>query len=299
VSPGGEQRQAVGAPGYRERHLTSQDNLSLYYRDYGNPLSPRLPALCLPGLTRNSKDFHLLALRLSRERRVLCPDYRGRGKSDYDPDWRRYRPATYLDDLRHLLAATNCHRVVVIGTSMGGLLASGLAASLPSAVAGSVLNDVGPEINAEGIARILDYVGRDRPQPDWPTAASHLRDLLPTLGLKTDDAWLRFTQATFREGKDGQLHFDWDTNLARNFAERLEPTPDLWALFRALGRVPVAALRGANSDVLTVATFDRMRDEVPNLIRVTVPGKGHAPALDEPPALAAIDTVLEQAEAHP
>lgn len=285
--------------GCRERHLASQDNLQLYYRDYGDPLSPGLPVLCLPGLTRNSKDFHLLAVRLSRERRVLCPDYRGRGKSEYDPDWRRYRPTTYLDDLRHLLAATNCHRVVVIGTSMGGLLASGLAVSMPGVLAGAVLNDVGPEINAAAAARILDYAGRDRPQPDWPTATAHLREMLPTLGLETDAEWLRFTQATFREGEDGQLHFDWDPNLARYFAERQEPTPDLWALFRALGRVPVAALRGANSDVLTEATFERMRDEVPNLIHVTVAGKGHAPALDEPAALGAIDTVLEQADARP
>src|SRR5579883_2367118 len=139
------------AASYRERHFRAQDDLELYYRDYGDPASPRLPALCLTGLTRNARDYEGLAERLSAERRVVSPDYRGRGRSQYDRDWRNYRPEVYLSDIRHLLIAANLERVVVIGTSLGGILAMALGVLQPAAVAAVVLNDVGPELGASGI----------------------------------------------------------------------------------------------------------------------------------------------------
>ena len=169
--------------GYRERRYSAQDGLSLYFRDYGDPLSARTPVLCLTGLTRNSKDYHEVALRLARQRRVLCPDYRGRGRSDYDPDWRNYQPTTYINDMRHLLAALNVHRVVVMGTSLGAFLAVGLAVLAPTLVAGAVLNDAGPEVNAGGLDRILAYVGDDRPLDGWDAAIARMREIFPQLSF--------------------------------------------------------------------------------------------------------------------
>ena len=278
---------------FRERRITARDGIGLYARDYGDPLARRTPLLCLPGLTRNSADFARLASRVCGDRRVLCPDYRGRGRSDYDRDWRHYEPRTLLDDLANVLAATGIERAVVLGTSMGGILAMGLAVLKPMAVAGAILNDIGPAVEAEGLALILRAIAADRPQPDWPTATQFLRRTLPQLALVNDEAWLEFARGTYREGADGALHFDWDIALARPLAAG-GPAPDLWPLYRALRRVPVLALRGEASDILSPLTFERMAQEKPDLVRVTVPGVGHAPSLDEAGARKAIDEFLER-----
>lgn len=277
---------------FRERHVTAQDGLRLYYRDYGDPASPHLPLLCLTGLTRNSADFADLAERHAGERRILCPDYRGRGRSAYDPDWRNYQPHTYLSDIADLAAANDLHRIVVVGTSMGGILAMGLAVLKPTLLAGVVLNDIGPDVIAGGLTRILDYIGVDQPQPDWDSAVAYLQRLLPTLSIRTAAGWLKMAQATYREGQDGRLHFDWDLNLAKPLRAMGGPPPDLWPYFRALRPVPVLALRGALSDVLSAETFERMALAKPDLRRVTVPEAGHAPTLNEPEAAAAIDDFI-------
>ncbi len=279
---------------FRERTYGAEDGLRLYFRDYGDALSPRLPVLCLPGLTRNSKDYHKLALRLAPERRVLCPDYRGRGRSAYDPDWHNYAPTVYVNDLRHLLAATNVHRAVIIGTSMGAFLAMGLSLMMPMAVAAVVLNDAGPDLHPKGLARILGYIGTDRPQADWDSAARTLREMLPGLSIDTDEGWRDFARNTYREGEDGLLHFDWDTNLARPLRTGTGDMPDLWALFRSLRRIPVLALRGENSDLLSAETFERMGEVIPAMARVIVPNTGHAPTLAEPAAAQALDEFLAQ-----
>jgi pimeloyl-ACP methyl ester carboxylesterase len=290
----------VSAPGgedFLPRHYRSQDDLSLYYREYGDPRASGVPVVCLPGLTRNSKDFHFLAAHLSAKRRVLCPDYRGRGQSAYDPDWRRYAPATYINDIRHLLALASIHRVVFIGTSMGGLLAAAMAIAAPTVVAGLVLNDTGPELNQAGIERIIRYIAVDRPQPDWDQAKKHLRTLLPNLSLSSETDWQRMAENTYRHGEDGLLHFDWDTAIAKPFLAGAS-LPDLWPLFRALRRVPVVAIRGGASDVLSAATFDRMAEEKHDLVRLTLPGIGHAPSLDEPASRAVIDALLAGLDAN-
>ena len=275
----------------RERRYTTGDGLSLFFRDWGEA-NGRTPVLCLPGLTRNSADFTELAARHAGRRRVICPDYRGRGRSDYDPDWRRYQPTTYLEDLRHLLAAEGVGRRAVVGTSMGGLLAMGLAAALPGMVAAVVLNDIGPDLAADGLARIVGYIGRDRPQKDWAGAVADLKALLPRLSLQGEEKWLRLARATYRLGDDGLLHFDWDVNLARPLAAGRGTIPDLWALFRGLS-MPVLAVRGGLSDVLGSQTFDRMAAELTHLRRVTVPGCGHCPALDEPEVVGILDAFLD------
>ncbi len=296
---------------YAERRFTSQDGLSLYYRDYGYrgygaPDLPGTPVLCLPGLTRNSKDFDRLATWLSTEhetpRRVICPDYRGRGQSDYDSDWDHYSPPVYLSDLRHLMVATNLHRVVVAGTSLGGLLANGMAVLSPGSVAGAILNDIGPDVGGEGLDRIIAFISEDRPQPDIETAAEFLKSTLTTIGLDNDDDWRQLAEGTYRADPphapdDGKLHFDWDINLAKPLADKPQTRLDLWALFRGLFRVPVAIIRGGQSDVLSQATAEAMAAAHPNLNLAVIEGKGHTPTLSEPGARAAIAWVLEQADA--
>ena len=235
---------------FRERHISAQDGLQLYWRDYGNALSPRLPVLCLSGLTRNSRDFTELAERLSLTRRVLCPDYRGRGFSARDPNWRNYEARTYLNDVLHVLTAADVHRAVVIGTSLGGLLAMALAVLRPTSVAGIVLNDIGPEITPGGLERILAYIGTNRPQPDWDTAL--VKPLLRGRGY----------------------------------------VQDLWPLFRAIRTIPALAFRGERSDVLSAEAFERMGEAKPDMIRVTVPGAAHAPALDDPVCERSLDEFL-------
>ncbi|MBI3710565.1 MAG: alpha/beta hydrolase [Proteobacteria bacterium] len=278
----------------RERYFRSMDNLPLFCRDWGDPAAPGVPLLCLPGLTRNSKDFAAVARRHAARRRVICPDMRGRGRSAYARDWRSYMPAIYLDDIRHLLAMLGLGRVVVLGTSMGGLLAMAMAVAMPTVLAGVILNDVGPDIDSRGTGRILAYVSVDHPQADWPTAARYLRELLPRLSLKTEEDWLAFAHNTFREGADGQLHYDWDVAITRPLLQPTADRPDMWALWRALGRIPTLAVRGGASDILSAATFARMKAEKPDLVQVTLPDVGHAPTLDEPPIREAFDDFLRR-----
>ncbi|MDA0664724.1 MAG: alpha/beta hydrolase [Proteobacteria bacterium] len=277
--------------GYREHRFTSQDGLSLYYRAYGAENARGTPVLCLTGLTRNSRDFHRVAQRLSGDRLVLCPDYRGRGRSDYDPDSNNYQPATYLNDIRHLLAIAGIGRIAVIGTSLGGLLAMAMGAAMPTVLAGVVLNDVGPEIGGAGLARIVDYIGTDRPHPDWASAARDLAVMFPHLSLESDEAWEAAARATWREGDDGILHYDWDVRIAEPIRAGA-PLPDLWGLYRSLGQLPLLAVRGALSDILSPETLSRMADAHPGLQQVTVAGVGHVPSLSEPDITDTLDAFV-------
>ena len=250
--------------------------------------------LCLPGLTRNCRDFETVAPRIQRSRRVLCADLRGRGRSQHDPNWQNYHPGTYVADVAGLLADAGVTRVVVLGTSLGGLIAMIMAATMPQVLAGVILNDVGPEIAPEGLARISSYVGKSAPVSSWAEAVAQVR---ATYGLAwpgaTDEDWLAFARRGYRE-VDGVPRLDMDPMIGE--AVRAAPggaAPDLWPLFASLGPVPVLALRGALSDVLSQQTFDRMAREKPDLERITIPGRGHPPMLDEPESVAAIEAFLQ------
>lgn len=278
--------------GFRERRYLCGDGLSLYYRDYGSPQGGKTPVLCLAGLTRNSKDFHGLAHRLSRHRRVLCPDYRGRGRSDYDPDWRRYHPRTYVDDIRHLLAATGTHEVIVIGTSMGGILAAALAVVVPGALRAVVLNDVGPDVGRDGLDQILAYLRNAKALPDWDAAAAHLKATFPHMPARNPAQWRMLAESTYRQDADGLLRFDWDPNLVKPFDAGDDEPVDLWPLFRALRPLPVLTVRGALSPILSAETLARMAEALPRMRSVTVPDVGHAPSLGEPEVLEAIDELV-------
>lgn len=286
----------TGGAEFRERSFSARDGLRLYFRDYGDPLSPATPLLCLGGLTRNSKDFHPLARRLSGRlsghRRVLCPDYRGRGRSPYDSDWRNYAPPRILTDVIQLLAATNLHRVAVCGVSFGGFLAMGMGVAAPTALAGVILDDVGPEVDPAIGRQILDYVSTDRPQPDLDTAVAALKARFPNLSRNDETAWRRFAEGSYREAEDGRLHFDWDPAIAKPLKQTGARPPDYWPLYRSLRRLPVLAIRGGLSEVLSPATFARMAAEKPDLVQLTLPEVGHAPMLDEPESETAIDDFL-------
>lgn len=285
---------APGDTSYREHWFSAQDGLRLYYRDYGPRTATTTPVLCLGGVARNSKDFHHVASRLAERRRVVCPDYRGRGRSAYAPDWRSYRADVHLRDLAHLLVVAGLHHVVVCGTSMGGLLAMAMAVTNPTALAGVILNDVGPDIRPGGLEQIAGYIGRGGTLPDWDAAVATVKRDHAELGYQSEELWLRFAKASYRQEPDGNIRADWDVNLAKAMGQRL---PDLWPIFRALRNVPTLAFRGENSSILSAETFAAMKTAIPDLIQVTVRGTGHAPALDEPEATEAIDEFLDAIDA--
>jgi len=250
--------------------------------------------LCLTGLTRNSKDFANLALHLAPRRRVLCPDYRGRGRSEYDPNWRNYDPFVYLADIGDILAACGVERVIAVGSSLGGILAMGLAVLRPACLAAAVLNDIGPDVAPDGLGRILDFIRADQPQRDWPSAIRLLRDALPLLASKDDAWWEDFTRATYREGADGLLHFDWDIAIAKPLLRSNGKFQDLWPIFRALRDIPTLAVRGALSDVLSAEGLARMVAAKPDLEHVTVADVGHVPTLDEPEIAGPLDAFIDR-----
>lgn len=281
-----------GTADFSERFILAQDGLSLYTRDYEPPRDGGTAVLCLAGMTRNAKDFAHVAAAIRGRRRVICPDYRGRGRSAYDSDWRHYEPVTHINDLLHLLTALNIHRTVIIGTSLGGILAMALAVIRPTLVAGVVLNDIGPDIGSAGLGHILDYVARDRPQPDWPSAVAEMQRTFGYLELGDPQNWERMTRATYKECPDGLLRFDWDVRLVRAFRRAMRQRLDLWPYFRALRPIPTLAIRGGKSQVLLPACLDRMKAEKPDLITLTVPDVGHTPNLGEPIVVAALDDFL-------
>lgn len=278
---------------FRERRITTYDNLSLYVRDYGSALDTRPPLFCLGGLTRNSKDFESFAEKFSADgRRIVCPDYRGRGRSDYDPNWRNYHPGTYIRDIQDLLAALNLHSVVVVGTSLGGILGMGMAAAMPTMLSALVMNDVGPEVETGGLNFIIDYIKEDRPHDDWDAAVRTIKTMLPNLAFQDEGIWLKMAQNTFREKEDGRLYFDWDVDIAKPMLESSYAIPDMWPLFRALKTVPTLVLRGAESDILSAGCFARMQEVKPDLVAVEIPRAGHVPTLAEPESRAALDDFL-------
>lgn len=272
-----------------------RDGLRMYCREFGSPQRSGPALLCLPGLTRNSRDFEPLAASLAARWRVLTPDLRGRGRSDRDPNWHQYQPMTYVADVGELLRHLGEPRVVIIGTSLGGLLAMLMAALHPAALAGAVLNDIGPELDPAGLARIAAYTGRLPPVASWAEAAAQCRLVHETaLPDFADDDWLRFARATYREDDAGRPVPDMDPRIGDALREApAGAAPDLWPLYGALVGVPVLAIRGEASDILSPATFARMRAVKPDLRTLTVPQRGHAPTLDEPECREAIRAFLE------
>lgn len=281
----------------QERRWTSRDGLSLVARDYP-PMGgeARLPVICLHGLTRNSKDFEDIAPIIAGwGRRVVVPDVRGRGQSDRDSNPKNYQPKVYARDVIEMMAALAIPKAVFLGTSMGGLITMTLAAIRPKAIAAAILNDVGPAIAPEGIARILSYAGKPVEIRDWNDAADYVRrtNEVALPHFKGED-WHRFAQRTFRQDVDGPV-LDYDPAIAVPLGKRPSKLA-FWIaglLFRRLARKrPTLLIRGEISDILSVEIAERMQRMAPRLQRVDVPGVGHAPLLTEPEAVDAIEQFL-------
>jgi len=272
--------------------VTTSDGLSLHFEDEGTGQ----PVLCLAGLTRNSADFGFLAPHLA-DCRLIRMDYRGRGQSDYATDFMSYNILREAQDAVELLDHLGLPRVTLIGTSRGGLIAMALAHLHPDRLAGVVLNDIGPEVTDTGIARIMDYVGKEPDLPDFDTAASALAhvhaDTFPGVPLSR---WRAQAEAMFCEKPGGGLGLRYDARLRDALVGQAGAgeAPDLWQMFDSLRDLPLAAIRGANSDLLSPWTFAEMQKRHPGMIAATVPDRGHVPFLDEPEALTAIRTLLER-----
>jgi pimeloyl-ACP methyl ester carboxylesterase len=290
---GNKPAMSKSAPAYSQGEWTSADGLTLRYRDYPGR-SDRPPVLCIPGLTRNSRDFEPLAEVLAGDWRVISADLRGRGQSDYARDSASYQPLQYAADILALLDHLAIERVVAVGTSLGGIVIMLLALQAPRRLAGVVLNDVGPEIEAAGLARIRGYVGQGRSFPTWMHAARGLREQAGPAhpGFAIGD-WLRLAKRLMAVGPGGRIAFDYDMKIAEPFqtAEGTAPV-DMWPAFRALAGRPALAIRGELSDILSAATLERMAAEVADLEVCTVGRTGHAPTLEEPEAQAAIGRLL-------
>ncbi|WP_305098000.1 alpha/beta fold hydrolase [Croceibacterium aestuarii] len=278
---------------YREHRYASADGrLRLFARDYGGE-GP--PLLLLHGLTRNSADFEPLAAHLAPRYRLIVPDQRGRGLSDHDPQPASYRPDVYAQDMAALLGGLGIGRCGVIGTSMGGLMAMIMAATDPARIPAIVLNDVGPALDPAGLARIAGYVGAGSAFASWDEAAQACAasNAVAFPGFGRDD-WLAFARRTCREDAGGRVAFAYDPAIARGFEGQGEVAPpDLWPLWEAISATPVLAIRGALSDLLSAATVAEMEQRHAGPFEhAEVPERGHAPLLDEPAAVAAIEAFL-------
>ena len=276
------------------KFYTSNDGLNLYYRDFGAD-KPGTPVICLPGLTRNSRDFEDLANYLCDRRRVITTDFRGRGFSDYDPRWENYHPLTYVEDVITLLDHLGIKQVIVIGTSLGGLCSMAMSFLHPTRIAGAVMNDIGPEINPAGIERVKEYTGRIPPVASWEEAIQQAREIygewLPGL---TEEDWQKMAWRAYREDDNGVPRLDMDNNIGEAVRNVGPQKGDPWELFTSFGDKPVTLLWGVNSDILTKDIIDRMVERKPDLEVIPVASRGHVPLLDEPECIAAIDTYLER-----
>ena len=283
---------------FTERRWTSRDGLSLHARDYPGDGGPILPVLCLHGFTRNAKDFEDLAsLIAATGRRVVAMDMRGRGGSDRDPKAKNYHPKVYARDVIGFLAALGIPRAVFLGTSMGGLITLTVALLRPRLIAAAILNDVGPQIDPAGIARIQSYAGKSPPVRDWPGAVDYVRSVYQAAlpDYRAED-WERLARRTYRDGSDGPV-LDYDPAIAAAPGGRTKSSSLLaWFAFRRLARrVPTLLIRGERSDIMSAQIAGRMQRRAPALQIAVVPGVGHAPMLNEPEALAAIRSFLGSA----
>jgi pimeloyl-ACP methyl ester carboxylesterase len=279
---------------WTDHYLWTSDNVRLHYRDFAGGREGQPAILCLPGLTRNAHDFEALASRLAPRFRVVTPSFRGRGDSGYARDPLTYVPLSYLQDLGRILDTAGLSSVVIIGTSLGGLMGLLLDGTQRSRIAGLVLNDLGPDMEAAGLARVRTQVGRGGNWPTWLTAARDIArrqaDIYPGWSL---EQWLAHAKRLCRVSREGRIVWDYDPEIAAPFAlPNGDSQLDLWLALDGYRGRPVLSVRGERSDILSAATQARMADRLPGLVAVTVPRVGHAPTLDEPEAVDAIDRFL-------
>jgi pimeloyl-ACP methyl ester carboxylesterase len=284
---------------FEELYFTVRDGLRLHARYYPaqNKFGHlRRPVLCLPGLTRNGRDFHVVAMALAsrpgEERDVYTLDLRGRGLSDSDPDWRNYNVPTEALDVLDFITMRNLAGACIVGTSRGGMIAMVMAAMQPSVMGPVVLNDIGPVIEQSGLARISAYVGRIPVPGTWPEAAKLVRDMNKrAFPAVPDDGWETWARQWYNE-KNGRPAAGFDAKIGNTLSVLDGPMPTLWRQFDCLKRHPLLALRGEHSDILSAATIDDMRRRHPVFADHLVPGEGHAPLLVDATSIAVIASFL-------
>lgn len=287
---------------FEERFFTAPDGLRLHARIYGAGIRDALPVVCLPGLTRNARDFHGLAMHLSREaarpRKVVVFDYRGRGRSAYDRNWKSYEVATEAGDVMAGMAALGVERAAFVGTSRGGLIVFALAGWRPAAIGAVILNDIGPVIEGTGLAQIRAFLERAPKPHSFDEAAAILKTAYGAAftALEAED-WDRMARAVYRE-ENGRPVADHDPNLLRTLKgiDFDRPLPVFWAQFVGLTGVPLMAIRGENSTLLSAGTLAEMAERHPRAETVTVAGQGHAPMLETAGLPQRIAAFLDKAE---
>ncbi|WFP62033.1 alpha/beta hydrolase [Mesorhizobium sp. WSM4904] len=292
----------MASEGFSDFFYAAPDGLKLHARIYGESNTDAWPVVCLPGLTRNARDFHELALYLSskakRPRKVVAFDYRGRGRSDYDPDISHYNVGVEAGDVLAGLSELGIEEAAFVGTSRGGLIIHVLGALKPAALKAIVLNDIGPVIEAEGLAHIRSYLDRN-PKPKTFAEAVDAQRRVHGAGFPalTDADWARMVTAICRDTDAGWVP-DFDPALVETLAgvDVTKPLPDLWPQFDALTAVPLLAIRGGNSTLLSAATFEEMQKRHPGMQTITVEGQGHAPFLETGTLPEEIAGFLDRAE---
>jgi len=289
---------ATAPSGWHDGFWQSADDLALHYRDYPGPEgSIAIPALCIPGLTRNARDFDELATHLAMRRRVIVAELRGRGESEYAKDAGTYTPLHYAHDIQRLFPALGIENAGFVGSSLGGLVTMVLALLEPARIAGAVLNDVGPVIETRGLERIAEYVGVQRSYPTWMHAARALQDMrsdvYPDWGVTE---WLAEAKRVMELGGNGRISYDYDMRIGDAFEDGPGEAAktDLWTGFEALSGKPVLVIRGENSDILSGSTAREMTSRIPDVELVGVPRVGHLPMLTEPDAIEAIDRLFDE-----
>lgn len=293
------------APNWRDIFYTSHDGLRLYARHYaGAPAARRRPVVCIPGLTRNARDFHALASYLSdpanpQAREVYAVDLRGRGRSARDPNWRNYNVQVEMLDVLDLMTITGVQKPAIIGTSRGGLIAMLMATARPTSMGAVVLNDIGPVIERDGLTRIVAYTGRVPLPASWREAEALVENMNKRTfpALRADD-WALVARDWF-DDVNGQPAHSYDQNLAKTMSLFDGPAATFWPQFEALSYLPTLAIRGALSDVLSDQTLREMEIRHPRLDTLVVPGQGHAPLLREPGTHKAIADFLATADGNP
>jgi pimeloyl-ACP methyl ester carboxylesterase len=272
---------------YSERFVTAGDGLELFVRAYGDA-SSLVPVVCVPGLTRNSRDFELVSPALAADRLVLAVDLRGRGRSGYDVSGASYWVDVYASDVLSVVDAFGLSRVCLFGESLGGIVSMRIAAIAPERVAGVVLSDIGPDLDPAGVARIFSYAGKLPPVVTWDDAVAQCRMMSEGAapGL-TDERWLEIARQRFREDGDGTVVVDYDPGIA-TASVPMQSAADRWDDFGSLRDIPTLVVRGETSDVLAGATVDEMRARKPDLQSVEIGGRGHCPIPHEPECVAAV-----------
>ena len=288
---------------WNEIYFTARDGLRLYARHYPAAAPIRRPVLCLAGLTRNSRDFHDLATALARAgeagRDVYALDSRGRGLSERDSDWKNYTIPNELNDALDFMTTQGLANAAIVGTSRGGLIAMLMGALRPNATGAVVLNDIGPVLERDGLARIAAYVGRIPLPANWQEATALVREMNERQFTAVPaEQWAECARAWFNEDKAGLPAPGYDAELSKAISVMDGPMPELWPQFGALAHVPVLAIRGANSDLLSEKTLEEMRARHPRLTTLTVPGQGHAPLLKDAATITAIVDFLARTDSE-